>query len=49
MSVRLRAVQQSDLPVFFRDQENTEASEMAAIKPQTSEAFYGIVQSQPWQ
>lgn len=40
MSVRLRAVKQSDLPVFFRDQENTEALEMAAIKPQTSEAFY---------
>lgn len=40
MSVRLRAVQPSDLPVFFRDQQNTEALAMAAIKLQTSEAFY---------
>ncbi len=40
MSVRLRAVEQSDLPVFFRDQESREALEMAAIKPQTSQAFY---------
>lgn len=40
MSVRLRAVQQSDLPVFFRDQQNSEALKMAAIKPQASEAFY---------
>lgn len=40
MSVRLRNVELSDLPIFFEDQQNKLANEMAAMKPQGSEAFY---------
>lgn len=39
MTIRLRKVELSDLPVFFEDQNNSAANAMAAMKPQDYVAF----------